>query len=241
MADDLVRRRVSVIVAIAPPAALAAKALTATIPIVFLSGLDPTGGPCGKPDAAGRQRHGDQPGHRGARLQAPGIAARIGPCCQKDRAAGESRQPEYRGAAEGRPARGQRGRTSSFTPFTPAAPASWTKRLPCLSSSGPTHSSSAPTPFFVSRRAQIVGLAGRQAIPAVYDWREYTLAGGLMSYGTSLDDAYRLAAQYTGRILKGARPADLPVVKSAFKLVVNLKTAKALEFNVSRVMRSRKR
>jgi putative ABC transport system substrate-binding protein len=86
-----------------------------------------------------------------------------------------------------------------------------------------------PSTFFTVRRDQIVGLAARDALPTIYGQREFMAAGALMSYATNLADAYRQAGVYSGKILGGARPAELPVVQSAkFELLINLKIAKSL-------------
>jgi putative ABC transport system substrate-binding protein len=97
-----------------------------------------------------------------------------------------------------------------------------------------------PDAFFTSRSEQLAALALRHAVPTIYSAREFVAAGGLLSYGHSLSDTYRLVGHYTTGILKGAKPADLPVVQSAkVELVINFKTAKALGITVPPILLER--
>jgi putative ABC transport system substrate-binding protein len=98
----------------------------------------------------------------------------------------------------------------------------------------------AASPFFNTKRQQLVLLATRYGLPAIYEWRDFAEAGGLMSYGTRLADAYHQAGVYVGRILKGTKPADLPVVQvTKFEFVINLSTAKALGIEVPPALSAR--
>ena len=90
-----------------------------------------------------------------------------------------------------------------------------------------------PDPFFLGRRAQIAALAARHGLPTSFPARDYVEAGGLMSYGPNINDAFRQAGAYVGRVLKGAKPADLPVVQSSkFELIINRQTAEMLDLTI---------
>jgi putative tryptophan/tyrosine transport system substrate-binding protein len=229
LAAELVADAPGVIVAIAPPAALAAKAATATIPIVFTAGADPVDlglvSSLNRPDG----------NLTGVYFLFAALAAKrlellremvpsgtvIGLLINPANPASEPQTRDVR-AAVGALGLELLVLNASSESDIDAAFASFVERRVDGVIVG-------SDPLFLSRRDQVVALAARRAIPAVHYLREFAVAGGLMSYGTSLADAFRLAGSYAGRILKGGKPADLPVVQAVkFELVLNLKTAKAL-------------
>jgi putative ABC transport system substrate-binding protein len=236
MASELVRRQVAVIVATGSTvAAHAAKAATTTIPILFISG---------DPVKDGLVASLNRPGGNatGVSLFTNVLAAKrleilrelvpnvmlIAVLMDANSAEAKDQLKEVQAAAR---TIGQEVlilSTSSERDLD-AAFATGVQRAGALLVAG--------SPFFTSRRDQLVALAARHGVPAIYEWREFPAAGGLISYGTSLPDAYRQVGTYAGRILRGTKPADLPVVQpTKFELVINAKTAKALGLTVPPTM-----
>jgi putative tryptophan/tyrosine transport system substrate-binding protein len=228
LAADLVRRRVAVIFGGAPPAARAAKAATATIPIVFTSGDDPV--------KSGLVASLNRPGGN-----VTGVAILTGQIGSKLLGLLRDLVPD---AAVVAVLVNPTFRYAEQSSDLQAAARTLGLQLHVLLASTERDIDTAfetlaglkadalvvgADSFFLSRSDKIVALAARLALPAIYQSREYAAAGGLVTYGTSLADSYRLAGIYVGRILKGDKPADLPVLQpTKFELVINLKTAKAL-------------
>jgi ABC-type uncharacterized transport system substrate-binding protein len=238
LAAELVRRQVAVIATINTPTILAAKAATQTIPIVFGVGVDPIKfGLVASLNRPGGNLTGvtqlniEMEARRVQMLHelvpaATSIALLINPASP---AYNEAETESARSAAQILGVRLQVLNASTESGIATAFFALVEERAGALLVSGDS--------FFVSRRDQLVKLAARHAVPALYHRREFTAIGGLMSYGPSLPEVYYQVGDYTGRILKGAKPADLPVQQSTkFELVINLKTAKALGLTVPLTM-----
>jgi putative ABC transport system substrate-binding protein len=233
LATDLVRRQVSAIIAWGPPAARAVKAATTTVPVVFLTGGDPVAE--GLVDSLNRPS-GNLTGVSflvntlvAKRLEvlrelvpkATLIAALVNP--HSPTAAADI--DEMLTAARLLKLQLRVLRVSTEADLDDA--------FASLVQAGTDGLLIGPDPFFTNRRDKLVALSTRHAVPTIYFLRESAEAGGLVSYGTSLVEAYRQIGAYTSKILKGVRPTDLPVLQpTRFELVINLKTAKALGITV---------
>jgi putative tryptophan/tyrosine transport system substrate-binding protein len=234
LAADLVHQRVALIVASAgTPTIRAAKAATATIPIVFVIGGDPV--------KFGIVPHVNQPGGNitGVTLVGPEIVAKrlglllelapsaavIGVLANPANPITEPQITDLQTAARSLGRQIHVLTASSESDFATAFVAIGQQRIDALIV--------AADPFFDDRRAQIVALAANQRVPVSYVRREFVAAGGLMSYGADVPDAFRQAGVYAGRILQGVKPSDLPVLQpTKFELVLNLRAAKALGVTV---------
>jgi ABC-type uncharacterized transport system substrate-binding protein len=234
LAADLVRNRVAVIAAVGGVnSAFAAKAATSEIPIVFLTGRDPI--------ELGFVKSFNRPGGnltginlQNAELEAKRLellrelvpnAATIAILINPDNRNHRSRVEALAAAVL---AGGQQ-----VVVLGAAADGDFGPAFATLAQRGADALVVSPDPFLDSHRETLVSLTARYAVPAIFQWREFVQAGGLVSYGTSLADAHRQLGNYTGKILQGALPADLPVVQpTRFELFVNLKTARALGLTV---------
>jgi putative ABC transport system substrate-binding protein len=235
MAADLVRRPVAILTTSGgEPAALAAKAATSSIPIVFLIGGDPV--------ALGLAATYNRPGGNATGmniLTATLEAKRLGllhELVPQATTIGVLLNPKFqpadnqsRNLQEAAPAIGLRIqvlRASTDRELDATFESITQQHIAALAVTA--------DPFFDTRRDKIVALAARHAVPTIYHFREFVAAGGLMSYGVDSVDNYRQAGVYTGRILKGAKPADLPILQpTKFEFVISLKTAKALGVKIS--------
>jgi putative ABC transport system substrate-binding protein len=235
MAAELVSRRVVVLTtAGGEPSALAAKRATSTIPIVFGVGGDPVrlglvesfSRPGGNATGVTLLTNLMEPKRLGLlRELVPGVPL-IGVLLNPNFVQAPVQLQQIEEAARSIDQRINVANVSTDTELQAAFAAFTSEGVGALLVTA--------DPFFDTRREQIVGLAARHRLPAIYQFREYAVAGGLLSYGVSITDAYRQYGVYTARILKGAKPADLPVLQpTKFETVINLKTAKALGVKIS--------
>jgi putative tryptophan/tyrosine transport system substrate-binding protein len=240
LAADLVGRKVDVIVATSSPAALAAKNAISIIPIVFFSGGDPVADGLipglGRPGANLTGVSGLVTDLHSKRLelladlipQANVIALLVN-------LSNAGAERVVRAVQEAARAKGVQ-----LPILTASTEAEIDAAFACLVQLHAGALVVGSEPFLNSRREQLVALASRHAVPAIYQFREFAVAGGLISYGPSLTAAFRLVGTYAGKILKGAKPADLPVEQPAkFELVINLKTAKALGLTIPQSLLAR--
>jgi putative ABC transport system substrate-binding protein len=239
MAADLVKRQVAVIVT-NTPAGLAAKAATTTIPIVFASGADPVKlGLVASLNRPGGNVTGVSFFANDLEAKRLGLLHELIPQATVVAALANPSFPDtadrLRELQEAAPTLGKQIQVVNAATASEidAAFASFAQRRPDALIV-------VTDPFMTARRYQLTALAMRHALPAIYAEREHVLAGGLMSYSTSITEAYHLKGVYTGRVLKGAKPADLPVVRpTRIDLVINLATAKALGLEVPPMLLAR--
>jgi len=234
MAADLVHRRVAVIAATTTAAALAVKAATATIPIVFETAADPVqlglvsslGRPGGNLTGVTQMTVGLVPKELELLHELVPMARIMAMLVNPgDAALAETETRETLSAARTLGLELHVLNASTEHDFDAAL-----ANVIQLRAGGLVIATS---PLFTSHSSQLAALAARHAVPAAYKGREFAAAGGLMSYGSDITDSYRIAGVYTGRILKGDKPADLPVQQATkVELIINLKTAKALGINV---------
>jgi putative ABC transport system substrate-binding protein len=235
LAADLVRRRVAVIATGGGTvSALAAKVATTTIPIVFVSDSDPVkiglvaslNRPGGNVTGIYQLTAGLEAKRIGLLHELVPGATTIAVLVNPNYPDAEAQIKEVQGAALTLGLQLQILKASSEGDFDMAFTTIIEQRAGALLI--------ASDPFLFSRRGQLVTLAARHAVPTIYQFRESAVIGGLMSYGTRIADSYHQVGVYTGLILKGAQPMDLPVVQSTnFEFVINLKTAKSLGMTIS--------
>ncbi len=229
LTSELVGLPLALLFAAGPPAALAARIATASIPIVFVVGVDPI--------AAGLVESFNKPGGN-----ATGMTLITGPLAQKRlellreiapkavnlamlaNPLSPDAAPEIRDVQASTQANG-----FQLKMLIASKPSDLTAAFASLSEQHPDGVLVGSDPFFVARRDEIISLAARLRVPVIYPFREFAESGGLISYGASLSATYHQAGVYAGRILKGARPAELPVMQpTTFELIINLKAAKTL-------------
>ena len=233
LAADLVNRRVAVLAAVGgEPSALAANQATSTIPIVFVMGDPVKAGLVKSFNRPGGNATGSVPRSTEIESKKLGLLHELVPDIPL---IGVLANPNYPTAATQLQDLEQAARSVGKRLFP--AKASDDAELNAAFASLLQQRVGAllvtSDPYFDSRRDRIIAFAAQNRLPAVYTWREYAIAGGLVSYGPSVTEAYRNSGIYAGRILKGAKPSDLPVVQAVkFDFVINLQTAKALGFTV---------
>jgi putative tryptophan/tyrosine transport system substrate-binding protein len=241
MAAELVRRPVTVLASAGgEPAALAAKAATSTIPIVFVIGGDPVkqglaaslNRPGGNSTGISILTSTLEPKRLGLLRELVPRVVTIGVLLNPNFPQFESQLRDVQEAARAINLQIHVLRASTDREIDAAFKTIAQGRILALSV--------AADPFFDTRRDKLVDLAMRHAVPVMYHFREFAVAGGLVSYGADISDAYHLAGVYTGRILNGDKPADLPVQQpTKLELIINLKTAKALGLEIPPMLLAR--